>query len=149
MGSSIRSDLYDAPLVVSFIDHVGPIRTSGKTACRYVLTAVCPFSGWGWAIPVVDNGSESTAQFLTTRVFLDTAGFPVILRHDRSTSFINDVIRKINASFSVTQVAGAAWRPQTQGPVETTHRRLGHMLRAICETNPNDWEFRVPFAVWG
>ena len=61
--------------------------SAGKTNCRYILTAVCPFSVWGWGIPAEDNGAEKTALFLVCYVLLDLGGFPIILRHGRSTSF--------------------------------------------------------------
>ena len=40
LQSTVRSDLYDGPFVCLFMDHVGPLRSTGRT-----LTCVCAFPG--------------------------------------------------------------------------------------------------------
>ena len=49
--------------------------------------------------------------FLVEKVFCDLAGFPVFLRHDRSTSFLNDVIKGVNETFKITPLVESAWWP--------------------------------------
>lgn len=148
VSPTIRSDLYESPFVCIFFDHVGPLRPSSPEGNRYLLTAGCGFSSWGWAIPVPDVTAETTATVLVTRVFCDVGGFPVFVRHDRSKSFLNEVVKQINQLFGITALVGSAWRPQTQGPIENVHRKLGNSLRTLCEAHPDDWERRIPLAVW-
>ncbi len=145
---TLRSDLFEGPFVALFIDHVGPIRPSTKRENRYILTRVDALSGFDWALPTPDNGAETTATFLLQRVFCDLAGFPIILRHDRHSTFMSTVMEQINASFGIESVVGASWRPQLQGPVESFHRKLALMLRTLASAFPEDWDLRVTLAVW-
>ena len=102
ISPQLRSNQYDRPFYVIFLDYVGPIRPASRSGCRFLLAAVCAFSGWGWALPTVDSTSETTAKFLVERVFCDLAGFPVFLRHDRASAFLSDVTRDINRVFGMT-----------------------------------------------
>lgn len=148
VSASVRSDLYDGLFVCVFFDHVGPIRPQSANGHRYLLTCCCSFSAWGWAHPVPDTTAVTTARTLVEKIFCDLCGFPVFVRHDRSTSFLNDVVKEVNNIFAITALVGSAWRPQSQGPLETIHRRLGMMMRTLCEAFPDDWERRIPLAVW-
>lgn len=87
ISPQMRSDLYDGPFVYIFFDHVGPLRPAGKSGCRFLLTAVCAFSGWGWARPVPNTTAEVTGETLVKHVFCDVGGLTIFVRHDRSTSF--------------------------------------------------------------
>ena len=94
-----------------FFDRVGELRPATAEENRYLLTCVCAFSGWGWAIPVTDTTAKTTAEALMTRVFCDLSGFPTILRHDRSKSFLGVVIKEVNRAFGMSSVVGSSWRP--------------------------------------
>jgi len=83
-----------------------------------------------------------------TRVFCDLSGFPTILRHDRSKSFLGEVIKEVNRTFGMTSVVGSSWRPQSQGKIETQHRKLSQMLKQLCESAPENWDQKVAYAVW-
>lgn len=148
VSAAMRADIYDGPFVAVFFDHVGPLRPQSTQGSRYILTCVCAFSGWGWAIPVPNDTAEETAKGLFNRVYCDIAGFPIFIRHDRSQSFLANVIKEINRLFGITALVGTSWRPQCQGVIETTHRKLGLMLRTLCEQFPETWEERLPMAVW-
>lgn len=47
VSAQVRSDMYDGPFVVIFFDHVGPFRPTSPQGNKFILTAVCGFSGWG------------------------------------------------------------------------------------------------------
>lgn len=145
---TVRADLYEAPFVCIFFDHVGPLRPSSPDGNRYFLTAGCGFSSCGWAMPVGDVTAEPTARVLVERVFCDIGGFPVFVRHDRSKGLLNEVVREVRRLFGITALVGSAWRPRSQGPIENVHRKFDVSLRTVCEANPDDWERRIPLAVW-
>ena len=75
-------------------------------------------------------------------------GFPLFLRHDHASTFLSELIRDLNKLFGMTSLVGTGWRPQSQGRIETEHRKLGLILRALCHAHPRDWEQRLPLAVW-
>ena len=148
VSATVRSDLYDGPFVCVFFDHVGPVRPSSANGCRYLLTCCCAFSGWGWACPVPETTAVTTGGTLYEKVFCGLAGFPIFVRHDRSTSSLNDVIKGVHNIAGIIALVGSAWRPQAQGPLETTHRKLGLPMRTLCGAFLDDWERRILLAVW-
>ena len=149
VSPSMRADLFEGPFHCLFFDHVGEIRPATKgNLNKYLLTCVCAFSGWGWAVPVPDKSAQTTAHALMTRIFCDISGFPMILRHDRSSSFLSEIIEEVNKAFGMKSIVGTSWRPQSQGKIESQHKKLSQMLKVLCEKNPEDWDEKVPFAVW-
>ncbi len=148
ISAALRADTFEGPFHCLFFDHVGELRPTTVEKNRYLLTCVCAFSGWGWAIPVPDTTAKTTAEALMTRVFCDLSGFPMILRHDRSKSFLGEVIKEVNSTFGMTSVVGSSWRPQSQGKIETQHRKLSQMLKQLCESSPENWDQKVAYAVW-
>ena len=63
--------------VLTYIVDVGD--KSEGVVYRYILTAICPFSRWAWAIPIMDHTAETVARVLMKHVFCDIAGFPTVL----------------------------------------------------------------------
>ena len=75
-----RSREYDGPFRMLQIDFVGPKSPPSRRGHRYMFTAICPFSGWYWAIPTQNDGSETAAQVFAERVMFDIAGVCVVRR---------------------------------------------------------------------
>ena len=58
-----RSREYDGPFRYLIMDFVGPMNPPSN-GNYYMFTCVCPFSGWYWAIPTVDDKAETAADCL-------------------------------------------------------------------------------------
>ena len=71
---------------------------------RYMFTAICPFSGWYWAIPCEKDTSEEAARCLFYFVMCDLAGYPLLLGSDRAQAFVEGVVRSIASYMGIHQV---------------------------------------------
>ena len=83
-----RSREYDGPFRYLIIDFVGPIVPMSRGGNKYIFTAVCPFSGWYWAVACVEHDSKTAARILFMNVICDLAGCPPMLGSDRAPSFL-------------------------------------------------------------
>ena len=100
---------------------------------------ICCFSRWCWLIPLRDKNAPTLAKALLERVFLDIAGFPVVLRSDRAEEFMSDVVAYLNAQLEIRHVLGSSYHPQSQGIVERMHRTMSAIGTGLCESFPEEW----------
>ena len=111
-----------------------------------MLTCICCFSRWCWSCPIHDRTAETIAQTLLTRVTLGMAMFPAALRSDSAREFVLEVVAAMNSALEIRHIAGASYRPQSQGMVESLHKTMNGVIRGLVADHPEDWESRVPFA---
>ena len=55
---------------------------------------------------------------------------------------------QVSEVFGMKSVVGSAWRPQSQGTIESSHRRLTNMLKIVTDKYPDTWDVRLPYCVW-
>ena len=134
-----RTELYSCPFRVMQFDHI----TCGTD--KYVLTCVCCFSRWVWLKPVADKGAEMTAKTLLA-IFCDMGSFPTVLRSDNAAEFISDVVKSMNAMLEIKHITGSAYHPQSQGQVESMHKTLNLLVRALVDGHPEKWEETLVYA---
>ena len=70
----------------------------------YILTAMDVFSLWSWLSPLESKGPRVLAGALYRYLYLDLAGFPLILRSDNESEFVADVTRELNRLIGTAQV---------------------------------------------
>ena len=73
-----RSERYTAPFRVLMVDLVGPLEPESE-GYRYILTAMDVFSLWSWLVPLETKEPSEVSGALYRNVYLDLAGFPLIL----------------------------------------------------------------------
>ena len=66
------------------------------------------------------------------KVFLNMAGFPVVLRSDNAKEFVGEVSAELNKLLGIRHVTGSAYHPQSQGMVESMHKTLNLLVRHSC-----------------
>ena len=76
------------------------------------------FSLWSWLVPLETKEPSEVSGALYRNVYLDLAGFPLILRSDNGSKFVADVTRELNRLVGTAQVFGSAYHPRSQGLVE-------------------------------
>ena len=91
--------LYQYPFRTFGVDYVGELPPS-PSGNRWILTAVCPYSGYLRAIPVPDKTATTAANVLFHEVFLQL-GFPSILQSDRGGGFLNALLHHIAQLLSI------------------------------------------------
>ena len=129
------------------VDLVGPLEPESE-GYRYILTAMDVFSLWSWLVPLETKDPKEVSGALYRFVYLDLAGFPLILRSDNGSEFVADVTRELNRLVGTAQVFGSAYHPRSQGLVEGSHKPLEEVLQAFVEEYPTDWALQLPLARW-
>ena len=104
---------------------------------NYVMTAICPFSKFAFAVPCRKNvTSEETIRMLQTSVFA-TTGIPKVLVTDRGSVFESEVFTSRMADMGVEHRLCSAKYPQANGVVERLHRDINSMLKCSLNTWKN------------
>eukprot|EP00969_Alexandrium_andersonii_P157117 6945142-Alexandrium_andersonii.AAC.1 len=146
-SASWRSERYSAPFRVLQIDLITDLHPESD-GCRHVLSAIDGFTEWLWLVPLVDKKPSTVAEALYLSVYLDLAGFPVILRSDNGPEFTAELTRELNRMVGTVQVFGSAYHPRSQALVEGSHRPTEEVLQAFVAAYPDDWATKLPIARW-
>ena len=112
--------LYQYPFHTLGVDYVGELPPS-PSGNRWILTAVCPYSSYLRAIPVLDKTATTAAIVLFHEVFLQL-GFSSILQSDRGGEFLNVFLHHITQLLSIKQIFTSGFRPRLNGATERSHR---------------------------
>ena len=130
--------LYEHPFHTLGIDYVGelPVSPNGN---KWILTAVCAYSNFLWAITISDKRATTAARALYDHVFLEH-GFPAVLQSDQGGEWVNYVLQERTNLLSIEHVFTTSYRPRFNGSTERVHRWLNFALGIHCEKNQQLWE---------
>ena len=79
-----KSERYTASFRALCIDLVGPLSPESDY-CDYIVTTMDMFSLWLWLTATSGKKPQAVAEALYKYVYLDLAGFPMILRSDNGS----------------------------------------------------------------
>ena len=130
--------LYQYPFHTLGVYYVGELPKS-PSGSKWILTAVCPYSNYLWAIPVPDKTATTAAKAIFNDVFM-SFGFSSVLQSDRSGEFLNSLLHRLTKLLSIKQVFTTGFRPCLNGAMERTHRFLNSALGIYCEHHQEQWE---------
>ena len=88
------------------------------------------------------------AEVLYKYVYLDLAGFPLILRSDNGSEFTAELTRELNQLIGIEQVFSSPYHPQSLGLLEGSHNPLEEILQAYVEEYPSNWASQLPIVRW-
>jgi hypothetical protein len=128
------------------MDIVGPLPTS-KNGEKYILVCVEHVSKWVEAVPLKTQEATEIADKLYSEIFTKF-GAPQSLMSDRGKNFIGKVVSRLCNLFAVKRLKSSAFRPQSNGQVESFNRVIWQGLRAYCE-NQKDWVEFLPAILMG
>ena len=146
-SASWRSERYTSPFRVLQVDLVGPLEPASDSNA-YILTVIDCFSLWLWLVGLADKRPATVAQALYCQVYLDLAGFPVILRSDNGSEFVAELTMELNRLIGTTQVFGSAYHPRSQALIEGSHKPMEEVVQAYIDEYPTDWASKLPIARW-
>ncbi len=108
------------------LDYVGPLPVT-ENENRYILTMIDKFTRYLVCIPTPNCDAATTYQAILDHWILKY-GAPTALLSDRGTHFIGTYADLLSRLFKIKWSHGLAYRPQTQGMVERSHRYLKERL---------------------
>ena len=125
------------PFEMIHFDLVGPFEES-TGGNKYILTAICPFTLFPFAIGVPDATAETTAKALS-RVIFWQYGPPSCIASDRAPAFIGEVIQHLCNEFGLRHIKSSGYQPQGNC-VERFHRFLNASLTIHCHEYRVEWD---------
>ena len=99
----------ERPFARVHFDLVGPFDESlnGHT---YILTLMCPFTQFPFALPVKSKEAEECAKELVTVFSL--VGNPDEVVSDRAREFVGEVMQAVNKTLGIKHIKTSGYQPQ-------------------------------------
>ena len=118
-------------------DLVGPFeqREAGNTM---ILTALCNFTRFAFAIPVPNGKAETVARALVDNIFWNF-GPPEKIISDRAQAFIGEVIKGVCKAMDIKHIRSSGYQPQGNA-VERFHSFLNAALTIQCHEQRVPWD---------
>ena len=128
------------------IDIVGEIRPpSMPDGFRYVLCVTDYLSRWAESFPMRDMKAATVARIFVERIVC-VYGSPIEVVSDRGSQFLSDVMTEACKLLGITQRFTTAFRPQTNGCVESFNGILTKALgRFVTTNNSLEWPMYIPY----
>ena len=128
------------------LDFIGPVKVS-KTRCRYIVVATEYLTKWVEARALPDNSAVSTAKFLYEQI-ITRYGIPIQLTSDCGGHFVNHIIRVLTTDFKIYHSLSSPYYPRANGQAEATNKILVGVIYKSCAVEGEDWEEKLPSALW-
>ncbi|KYO24745.1 hypothetical protein Y1Q_0011381 [Alligator mississippiensis] len=141
--------IIDQPFHRVGIHIVGPLRHKTHRGKKYILTPVDFATRYQEAVALTSTEAPVVADALT-KIFFQL-GFPSEILPDRGGNFLAEVMKCLWDCCGVKHLKTTAYHPQTNGLIKRFNGTLKGMLKAYVDSNPNDWDEKLPhllFAYW-
>jgi hypothetical protein len=128
------------------LDIVGPLPTT-KLGNRYILTFQDDLTKFMTAVPIPQQDAETVAREFVTNVVLKM-GAPRQLLTDQGTNFLSELFKSTCRMLKIKKIQTTAWRPESNGGLERSHRVLGEYLRHYVNEDQSNWDEWIPYAMY-
>jgi hypothetical protein len=126
-----------------YLDIVGPLPVT-EECHKYILTRQDNLSKYLLAIPMIAQTAEVSLTFL--RYVVLQYGITYSIVTDQGSQFMGDIFKRLCKPLKVHKLNTTAYRPQSNGALEITHKTMTEYLRCFCNPRNNDWDKWLPFA---
>lgn len=126
-----------------YLDLVGPVVKDYNSYC-YILTLQCDLTKYVEAYPITCKDAATVASALVNN-FILRYGIPREIITDRGTEFINSTMTEICKILKINKLSSTAYRHQTLGSLENTHKHLSAFLRMQIHNQQQQWSSWLPF----
>ena len=122
------------------IDYIGPYPDNG-----YVLVMICSFTRWTELYWCVNNTAQCACECLLQ--FFGRFGAPSMIRSDRGSHFMNEIIREFLLRTGTPHNLTLAYSKQENAIVERVNKEVNRHLRAFTfhSTNLEAYRLCLPF----
>ena len=124
-----------AEFQILYLDY---IKMPAVRGFNYAMTLQDSFSRWIEIFPSRTNTAKDTIRFLDS--FIQKVGrVPEQISSDRGTHFTGAIVAKWCQELGVTQRLHTAYRPQSSGAIERSHRTIKNALFCASFEMGNEW----------
>ena len=134
------------PFEKCYLDVVGPLPVTQENN-RYILTFQDDLSKYVVVVRIGQRDAETVARAFVEEIVL-TYGTPQILQTDQGTNFVSEVFRNTCKILRIKRIQSTAFRPESQGSIERSHRVLAEYLRHYVKEDQTNWDQWVAFATY-
>ena len=135
------------PFEKCYLDVVGPFPVTQQNN-RYILTFQDDLSKYVVTVPIGQQNTENVSRAFVEKIVL-TYGTPQILQTDQGTNIVSEVFRNTCKILRIKRIQSTAFRPESQGSTERSHRVLAEYLRHYVKEDQTNWDQWVTFATYG
>jgi transposase InsO family protein len=128
------------------LDIVGPLPETTK-GNKYILTFQDDLSKFVNAIPIPQQDAETVARELVLNIILKI-GTPKQILTDQGTNFLSDLFKNVCKLLRIKKLQTTAFRPESNGGLERSHRVLAEYLRHYVNEDQTNWDEWVPYAMY-
>jgi hypothetical protein len=121
--------------------------TKTDSGNEYVLTFQDDLTKFLAAVPIPRQDAETDARKFVLEVVLKF-GAPAQLLTDQGTNFLSDLFKNTCRLLMIKKIQTTAFRPQTNGGLERSHRVLAEYLRHYVREDQANWDEWIPYAMY-
>ncbi|HLP81323.1 MAG TPA: reverse transcriptase domain-containing protein, partial [Nitrosomonas sp.] len=137
----------NAPFDTVSADIIGPVPSS-RLGSMYILAIQDQLSRWVQFVPLRDTLSETVARAFLSR-WVCTYGVPRRVLTDQGSNFVSALFREFLRFLGSKPVNTCAYRPQSNGANERSHRDLHTYLAMFLNPATVDtWDTLLQEAAW-
>ena len=121
-----------------------PITERGN---RSIIVFTDYYTKWveAFAIP---NEETITIACAFIKGIICRHGAPAYTISDRGVQFTADIMREVTEMLGVKQRMTATYNPMADGQAEKAIGTLTNTLSKMVDSNPEDWDLMIPYALW-
>jgi hypothetical protein len=127
-----------------YLDIVGPLNMT-EDGYKYILTCQDNLSKYLIAAPMLTQTAEEVSLTFLRHVVL-LYGIPQSIVTDQGTQFMSDVFTRLCKLLKINKLNTSAYRPESNGALERTHKTMVEFLRCFCNPKGSDWQKWLPFS---
>jgi len=128
------------------IDHLGPLKKTAK-GNQHIIASIDYLSRWVEAEAVPDTTSEKAIRFIE-RCILYRHGWFSRLISDQGTAFSSKEFADFATKCRFKHIMASAEHPETNGLIERVNRAIAATLAAFINLNQDDWDEKLPQAIF-
>jgi hypothetical protein len=128
------------------LDIVGPLPETNR-GNKYILTFQDDLSKLVTAIPIPQQDANTAAREFVLNIILKM-GTPKHISTDQGTNFLSDLFKNTCKLLKIKKLQTTAFRPESNGGLERSHRVLAEYLRHYVNEDQTNWDECVPYAMY-
>lgn len=132
------TDTAQRPFAKCYLDIVGPVMMS-NSGNKYILTFEDNLTKFMDCYPMPNQEANTVARIFYDEI-ISRYRIPEILLTDQGANFTSDVFKRVCKLLKINKIQTTAYRPQSNGALERSHRSLVEYLKNFVSNKPQDWD---------